>query len=395
MAAASNESGPMKELVSPVSTNSSISSSSASWWKQSLPTRASSTKHRKLKHSSVDLHEQQAMLNESTLGDANLLRRRPQYLSIVFIRSSCVENTGLRFRYGDLESSILVDEVEVGCLLDQQNPATKPFFEDSQGSEHDPGKLLQVGDVVESINGWQCHGKQISDVTQYFDELTGEICLTVSTHDGAGNSGLCQLVVIPSTNNGIVTADLPEEEEVADLPLEQEKTDLPEEQEKTSSLLELGLKLTQRQGLLQVQGLAPNSCLTRLCGNDSIIESGDFVVAMATTLCAALDANDAQALWQMQAESCQNCLSLLTVRATETQRRWNLLRKAAVAVGGGTLVGLGTVMLVTPLHPVGHAIQFGGVGVLGTEFEGPKKALQAAKEKFRRKEPASSPVPPL
>ena len=41
--------------------------------------------------------------------------------------------------------------------------------------------------------------------------------------------------------------------------------------------------------------------------------------------------------------------------------------------------------MATPLHPLGHAMAFGGVGVLGTEFEGPKRALQAAKDRFLRK----------
>ena len=34
-------------------------------------------------------------------------------------------------------------------------------------------------------------------------------------------------------------------------------------------------------------------------------------------------------------------------------------------MGGGTLVGLGAVMMVTPLHPIGHAMAIGGVAVLG------------------------------
>lgn len=36
--------------------------------------------------------------------------------------------------------------------------------------------------------------------------------------------------------------------------------------------------------------------------------------------------------------------------------------------------------MVTPLHPIGHAMAIGGVGVLGTEFERPRKAAQRAKD---------------
>ena len=40
----------------------------------------------------------------------------------------------------------------------------------------------------------------------------------------------------------------------------------------------------------------------------------------------------------------------------------------------------GAVLMVTPLHPIGHAMAIGGVGVLGTEFEQPRKAAQRAKD---------------
>jgi hypothetical protein len=60
--------------------------------------------------------------------------------------------------------------------------------------------------------------------------------------------------------------------------------------------------------------------------------------------------------------------------------RMQALRKHAIAATGGTLVGTGAVLMATPFHPVGHAIAIGGLGVLGTEFEGPRKAFQKAKE---------------
>jgi hypothetical protein len=52
--------------------------------------------------------------------------------------------------------------------------------------------------------------------------------------------------------------------------------------------------------------------------------------------------------------------------------------------------------MVTPLHPVGHAMAIGGLGVLGTEFEAPKKVFQKAKQSAAnlaakmKKPPASS-----
>lgn len=60
--------------------------------------------------------------------------------------------------------------------------------------------------------------------------------------------------------------------------------------------------------------------------------------------------------------------------------RLESFRKTAVAATGGALVGTGAVLMVTPLHPVGHAMAIGGLGVLGTEFEAPKKAFEKAKQ---------------
>ena len=40
--------------------------------------------------------------------------------------------------------------------------------------------------------------------------------------------------------------------------------------------------------------------------------------------------------------------------------------------------------MVTPLHPIGHAMALGGVGVLSTEYEAPKRALESVKSRLRR-----------
>ena len=66
-----------------------------------------------------------------------------------------------------------------------------------------------------------------------------------------------------------------------------------------------------------------------------------------------------------------------------TITRLQSIRKAAVAVGGGAMMGTGAVLMATPLHPVGHAITIGGLAVLGTEFEAPKKAMESVTRKLR------------
>jgi hypothetical protein len=61
---------------------------------------------------------------------------------------------------------------------------------------------------------------------------------------------------------------------------------------------------------------------------------------------------------------------------------WRRIRKGAVAAGGGTLVGVGAVLMVTPLHPIGHVLALGGTGVLSTEFEAPKRALSSGRDRL-------------
>lgn len=60
----------------------------------------------------------------------------------------------------------------------------------------------------------------------------------------------------------------------------------------------------------------------------------------------------------------------------------------------------GTILMATPLHPVGHAMALGGVGLLSTEFEAPKKVLESTKERldnirqsFQQRRESSSSLP--
>ena len=78
----------------------------------------------------------------------------------------------------------------------------------------------------------------------------------------------------------------------------------------------------------------------------------------------------------------------------------SIFRRSAVAAGGGTLVASGTILMATPLHPVGHAMALGGVGLLSTEFEAPKKVLESTKKKlddmrqsFQQRRESSSSLP--
>jgi len=53
------------------------------------------------------------------------------------------------------------------------------------------------------------------------------------------------------------------------------------------------------------------------------------------------------------------------------------LKKVAVGVGGSTMLGVGAVMMITPLHPLGQAMAIGGAGLL--KYEGSKRVIQSTK----------------
>lgn len=298
------------------------------------------------------------MLGEAVQGDVNVLRRRPERISVFFHRSDRTIPIGVNLRCDG--ERILIESIADGSLLDIANPTSAPFQDECP--DETSSALLRVGDVLESINGLDCKGRSVQDMEESLSSITGDACLTVCTQDGMGHGGLFQMVVIKPPANSNTAPEVGPDEESSP----------------PTRTIDLGLRFTQRQGLLQVQGLSKAA--------SPVVECGDIVVAMGVALCTSLPPEDAAIIWQSQIETCQSCLSLLIIRPSDMQRRWNRVRRTAVAVGGGALVGVGAVIMVTPLHPVGHAMTIGGVGVLGTEFDGPKRAIQAAKDKFRRKE---------
>ena len=69
---------------------------------------------------------------------------------------------------------------------------------------------------------------------------------------------------------------------------------------------------------------------------------------------------------------------------TRAQRFLRGAKRAGVAVGGGTMVGVGLVFIPTLPPPFGEALIVGGVSLLGTEFEGPKRVVKNARDSFER-----------
>jgi hypothetical protein len=329
-----------------------------------LPNRQTSERWRRFRRAASDANDcvvtsspvapssspRQTLIDEAIRD--GILQRRPEQISLVVHRESVSDSLGISFcsaaetkqdssapGEGDSKHVILVDDIRMDSLFSVANPNAEQ--DDPLRSE----ALLQPGDVLESINHTQF--STIPQVESYLQSLVGVIIITVSTLQKSHidtSTGLCQLVICKPNNRMIY---------------------------KEPS----GLDFCQnQQGLLQVKRVPTDGLFSGI----NVIQTGEMVLAIGSNMCVTLDARDAQFYLDCKLET-SDMVSILTQSCSKRQQRWNSVRKSAVAVGGGTMTAVGAVMMVTPLHPIGHALAIGGVAVLGTEFDAPKKALESAR----------------
>jgi hypothetical protein len=66
------------------------------------------------------------------------------------------------------------------------------------------------------------------------------------------------------------------------------------------------------------------------------------------------------------------------------QRWMKSAKRAGIAIGGGTMVGVGLIFIPTLPPPFREALIIGGVSVLGTEFEAPKHVMHSARDSLEK-----------
>lgn len=286
---------------------------------------------------SAGVHQQTAddlrresLVEEALRHDVSILGRRPDQVSITVERLYERVSWGCRFQFRLEDESIEIERVEDSGLLAIQNPCARYVSAES---------LLQPGDVLDSINGTDCHGLFLGDVQALMDGLRGRITFVFST-SFTETVQLCQAVTL-----------VPDTCHTEALRLCRQKQHLA----------------IQRRGYFDKW---------------SVVTEGDSVVAVGDTLCHSLTPDEAHTLLLVKAEAAPH-LSVITIKASPARRKWMKARKAAVALSGGALVGVGAVLMVSPLHPVGHAMAFSGVGVLGAEFDAPRRALQSVRNRLQ------------
>ncbi|KAL3917439.1 MAG: hypothetical protein SGILL_004712, partial [Bacillariaceae sp.] len=137
--------------------------------------------------------------------------------------------------------------------------------------------------------------------------------------------------------------------------------------------------------LLQVNYLDSNGLLAY-----SSLSQGDLVLAINDTPCAEKTPEEAAALI-LESTSTVTILALNPTLAgrqhgvgTRAQRWMKSAKRAGVAIGGGTLVGVGLIFIPTLPPPFGEVLIVGGVSVLGTEFEAPKRLVRSTRDALER-----------
>lgn len=109
--------------------------------------------------------------------------------------------------------------------------------------------------------------------------------------------------------------------------------------------------------------------------NNSCLKQGQIISRINGNDCLDLSLEDIKFLIE-----CKSQLARYITIETKSKNvsRTEALKNILVAATGSTMVGVGSVLFFTPLHPVGHAMLLGGGSVLATKFEGPKKFLNKA-----------------
>jgi hypothetical protein len=144
--------------------------------------------------------------------------------------------------------------------------------------------------------------------------------------------------------------------------------------------LDIGITFGQvvkdKKRKLTIQSIQKSSWFAK-----SSLKQGELVLSINGKHCADLPPADATLFLQCKKESS----SILSIETFPSGGRGGILKRTAVAVSGSVTIGVGAVIMATPLHPVGHAMTVGGLGILATEFEGPRNAFTKVKSRFSRK----------
>ncbi|KAL3916516.1 MAG: hypothetical protein SGILL_005143 [Bacillariaceae sp.] len=277
---------------------------------------------------------------------------------------SAVEKEMERLQEGDLEA-MRAAKISVTVVKTEGDSYGFALIEEQEDDDKKPATVkidllveegllykspLKVGDKLVTVNN-----KKVANCDQVKDDLVaidGPVTLVVET---------------PQGNPSVVHAfcQKPEKDSVVGIGFH---------------VLEHG-----EHRLLQINYLDSNGLLAY-----SALSQGDLVLAINDVPCAEKSPEEAAALI-LESTSTVTILALNPTLAgrqhgvgTRAQRWMRSAKRAGIAIGGGTMVGVGLIFIPTLPPPFGEVLIVGGVSVLGTEFEAPKRLMRSTRDSLER-----------
>ena len=383
------------------------------------------------------------LLEEADNDGLDILLRRPDRISVSYLsppprRDDSVVNCRSRILSGLQFSDSSTGAIVIHDIQKQHDSTTTALPEFGcditpisqcinvcallEGSQH-ASTYFDVGDVVEYACGVDCHqgrrealtsatyvcttskaavdynveninfasnGREIDiDATTYLikniqelssDEFDTTVCISTKT-SREDPIRLSQAITLFSTKDAMVDSSLVT------------KDNRPNDEVDASfgrngidnSCVDIGVVFTQQDSRLIIKSVSKN--INGWFGSAGCaIREGDIVVGINEYITSTMSPEEATALIHgIVSSRTTSQLSITTIAMSQTINpltKWDVVRKSVVGALGGTLTASGAVLMVTPLHPVGHAMALGGVAVLATEFEAPRKVLIDAKQRL-------------
>ena len=345
------------------------------------------------------------LLNEVDQNGSSILLRRADQISVSYYSSTPRED----------DANKILSEFEI--ITTDTYPAVINAINDREGllsqhinsccsldgSEQSP-TFMKAGDVVVYACGVDCRrldqsgsdalnssSDEVDDDTPTEDTANNNIDVndkiaTIRSAIRSNDTTVC-VSTTKSSNDPILLCQatvLFSKKEILDEIADMQMSNLKSGGVEAISCLNVGISFSQHDDRLTIGAISKNEG-SWFRSKGCAIREGDIVVGINEFIASNLSPQDATSFIHDILSSPKTChLSISTIASTRLtgSTRWDKIRKAAVTAGGGTLVASGAMLMVTPLHPVGHAMALGGMGMLGTECEAPKKALNSVKERF-------------
>mmetsp|Transcript_7994 Transcript_7994/g.22224 ORF Transcript_7994/g.22224 Transcript_7994/m.22224 type:complete len:614 (+) Transcript_7994:42-1883(+) len=239
------------------------------------------------------------------------------------------------------------------------------------------GTCVQAGDILQSVNAEKCTHHDAVLQTLADRAVVGEP-LTLTMECPHGNPVLAQAIVLkptPDTKLGVELLNV----SVHDKPSSESQQSQQSQQQRSSthnnSTTMLQIKQFDAKGLLAASALHPGDWILRI--NDREENVTQMPAQDAAQL--ILDEPRRVSIVTMKPPD------LKDVDTRTTAQKWlRHAKRAGIAIGGGTMVGVGLIFIPTLPPPFGEVLIAGGVSVLGTEFEGPKRVVRSARDSLER-----------